>query len=88
MYWPEDEVRAKLMPRSARTPEQPLTSLEIVVLTAVARGLTSIEAAAERGAAPLTEKEMRKRVYRALGARNAAHAVAIGIGRGLIEPMP
>lgn len=56
------------------------------VLGLLARGLTAEESGALLGMAPSTVREHSKAVRRKLGARNTAHAVAIGLREGLIQP--
>ncbi|GAA2002026.1 helix-turn-helix transcriptional regulator [Catenulispora subtropica] len=61
-----------------------LTLREIQVLTLVAAGGTKYEVSRQLGIAPRTVASHMSRIYRALGARNAAHAVALAHGSGAI----
>lgn len=61
-----------------------LSSREVQVLTMVAAGGTKHEISRELGIAPRTVASHMSRIYRALGARNAAHAVALAYGCGAI----
>jgi len=65
-----------------------LTNREIQVLTLVAAGGTREEISRSLGMAPGTVASHMARIYRALGARNAAHAVALAHGVGVIAPQP
>jgi DNA-binding NarL/FixJ family response regulator len=62
-----------------------LSAREVEVLTLVARGCTSADVAAQLGLAEATVESHVRRAARALGATNRPHAVAVAIGRGLIE---
>jgi two-component system response regulator DesR len=61
-----------------------LTPVEQDVLSDAASGLTVVESAARRAKGIETVKTQRRQVLAKLGARNMAHAVAIGVGDGLI----
>jgi DNA-binding CsgD family transcriptional regulator len=61
-----------------------LSCREIEVLTLIAAGGTKYEIARRLGIAPRTVASHMSRIYRALGARNAAHAVALAHGSGAI----
>lgn len=61
-----------------------LNPMEMVALHAVARGLTKTEAAQERWVSVHTIDSQRKKMRARLGARNDAHAVAIGFTRGIL----
>lgn len=61
-----------------------LSVRELEALVDVALGLTSKQAARKRIYSYDTVKEYRARALAKLGARNSAHAVAIGKDRGLI----
>ncbi|NUP47299.1 MAG: helix-turn-helix transcriptional regulator [Catenulispora sp.] len=61
-----------------------LSRREVEVLTMVAAGGTKHEIARQLGIAPRTVASHMSRIYRALGARNAAHAVALAYGCGAI----
>jgi LuxR family transcriptional regulator len=63
-----------------------LTPRELDVLGLVARGLTAEEAARLLGVSPYTVRKHVKWIRLKLGARNSAHAVAIGLRLGLIQP--
>lgn len=62
-----------------------LTSREIEVLVLVAEGLTNKEIAARLYVAPCTVSQHVRNLLYALSARNRAHAVTIGIRRGLLN---
>jgi DNA-binding CsgD family transcriptional regulator len=55
------------------------------VLALTARGLTTREIAKELGIAYKTVENTRYEVCNALGARNAPHAVMLGVEHGLIQ---
>lgn len=63
-----------------------LSPWQVRILQTLAAGLTLDEASAELDLSPNTMHTHRSRIYQALGARNAAHAVAIGYQRGLLKP--
>lgn len=65
-----------------------LSNRELQVLTLVASGGTRDEISRELGMAPGTVANHMSRIYRALGARNAAHAVALAHGCGVIAARP
>jgi DNA-binding NarL/FixJ family response regulator len=73
-------------PRDAgsRGPRRVLSAREVQVLSVIARGGTKAAAAEELGIAPQTVKSHLGHIFCALGARNAAHAVALGHCRGLL----
>lgn len=64
---------------------QPLNARETHVLVATAQGYTAAETGKQMFLATETVKQYRKRIIAKMGARNMAHAVAIGIGAGLIN---
>lgn len=70
----------------ARGRRRVLTAREAEVLDLIARGRTKVTAAAELGIAPQTVKSHLGHIFAALGARNAAHAVAIGHCCGVLGP--
>ena len=55
------------------------------VLLALAAGESEEETATRLGVSVYTVKTHKRRLYALLGARNAAHAVAIGAGLGLLD---
>lgn len=61
-----------------------LSPSELAMLTNLADGYMPYEAAHRVGLSPQTMKGHAKRLYRRLGARNAAHAVAIGFRNDLL----
>jgi DNA-binding NarL/FixJ family response regulator len=63
-----------------------LTPRQLDVLLAVAEGDVTNEIAADLGLSPLTVKLHRKRINSKLGARTAAHAVAIAYHEGILQP--
>lgn len=63
-----------------------LSRREIEVLTLVASGDTREEISRQLGMAPGTVASHMSRIYRAMGARNAAHAVALAHGTGVMTP--
>ena len=71
-----------------QAPEQASVSLstrEQAVLEVVARGLTDGEIAQECGISEFTVKTHLRHLYVKLGARNRAHAVALGVQHGLLK---
>lgn len=75
-------VRLRVSADDAR--RRALSEREVEVLTLVAAGSTKHEIARQLGIAPRTVASHMSRIYRALGARNAAHAVALAHGCGAI----
>lgn len=65
-----------------------LSDRELEVLAMVASGGTRDEISRRLEMAPGTVASHMSRIYRALGARNAAHAVALAHGSGLIPARP
>ncbi|MFB7461225.1 response regulator transcription factor [Streptomyces sp. NPDC056188] len=57
------------------------------ILVGIAAGEETPETAARLHLSAHTVKTHRQRLYRALGARNAAHAVAIGMRLGILRPV-
>lgn len=58
---------------------------QVEILRLVARGLSNKEIAAELFIEECTVKTHLYRLYRMVGARNAPHAVAIGLVRGWLR---
>ncbi len=58
---------------------------QVEVLRLIARGMTNKAVAAVLHVAECTVKPHRNRLYRLVGAKNAAHAVAIGLVRGWLR---
>lgn len=73
-------------PRHPRPLDEALTDREIEVLGHIAEGLTIAQTAALMWLGAETVKSHMLHVRAALGARNAAHAVAIGFTVGLLRP--
>jgi len=70
----------------AREPVEALPSArELEVLALLAAGMTDSEIAAQLSTSTYTVKEHATRLFAKLDARNRAHAVAIGLRRGLIR---
>lgn len=69
-------------------PEAPplLTPRRLEVLRHAANGRTNAEIARGLGLSVDTVKDLMRRIYAALGARDRAHAVAVAMVRGLIHP--
>lgn len=61
---------------------------ELEILQAVAEGETTAEIAARFGTSPWTVRDQRAKINVKLGARSAAHAVAIGYDRGILGDRP
>jgi DNA-binding NarL/FixJ family response regulator len=66
-------------------PPRALTPRELEVLSAVSRGLTNRQAAGVLGTRESTVKTLLARAMTKLKASDRAHAVAVGLRRGLIE---
>lgn len=79
-------VRLRVSADDSRRRE--LSDREIQVLTLVASGGTRDEISRQLGMAPGTVASHMSRIYRALGARNAAHAVALAHGSGVMTARP
>jgi DNA-binding NarL/FixJ family response regulator len=69
-----------------RRERRPLSPRELDVLRLVARGLTGLQIAEQLQLSESTVESHVRRAVQALGAHNRVHAVALAIGRGLIEP--
>lgn len=65
-----------------------LSRRELEVLTLVASGGTRDEISGRLDISPGTVASHMARIYRALGARNAAHAVALAYGSGVMSVRP
>ena len=65
-----------------------LSARELSVLELVARGLTDGEIAKECGISEFTVKTHLRHLYVKLGAKNRAHAVALGVQNGLLKLCP
>jgi DNA-binding CsgD family transcriptional regulator len=83
--WPDDELGILSDRVSSRAPS-PLSAREHEVLTLIADGLTLLEVADRLTISPATVRTHAANIYRKLGARNRPHAVALGLGLGLITP--
>ena len=70
------------------TRRRALSDREVEVLTLVASGGTRDVISGQLGMAPGTVASHMARIYRALGARNAANAVALAHGSGVISARP
>jgi DNA-binding CsgD family transcriptional regulator len=79
-------VRLRVSPDDPR--RRALTPREVQVLSLVAAGRSLDEIAQRLGMAPDTVASHMSRIYRALGARNAAHAVALAHGCGVMAVRP
>ncbi|ONK10359.1 helix-turn-helix transcriptional regulator [Streptomyces sp. MP131-18] len=66
--------------------DRPLTERRIQILRHLANGLTTDEIAAEIHIGRNSVLTHLQYTYRQLGARNGAHAVAIAMVRGFVEP--
>jgi DNA-binding NarL/FixJ family response regulator len=75
----------RLHARADGTERRDLTDREVEVLALIAAGGTRDEIARHLGMASGTVASHMSRIYRALGARNAAHAVALAHGSGVIS---
>ncbi len=76
---PDDERRRSRERRA-------LSGRELEVLALAARGGTGAQIAAQLHLSESTVESHVRRAVQALGAQNRVHAVALAIGRGLIEP--
>jgi DNA-binding NarL/FixJ family response regulator len=86
--WPEDEL-AELDERASAEPVAgPLTAREREVLTLVAAGAHVEQIALGLTITPATVKSHIRNIHRKLGSRNRAHAVALALQLGLIDPCP
>lgn len=82
---PAASPQASQTPQMPRGPRRRLSSREVEVLCEIAQGRTKSETAKHLGIAPNTVKSHVGNIFDALGARNAAHAVAIGHCRGILS---
>jgi DNA-binding NarL/FixJ family response regulator len=78
-------TRPRRIPRARRSGEE-LTMREIQILGLISIGLTNGEIAEAQSVSAETVRSHVKNVYRKLGARNRAHAVALGHLANLIGP--
>lgn len=62
-----------------------LTVVERRIMALTAAGLTLTQIGFELGMSETTARHCRDRIYEKLGARNAAHAVAIWLGREALD---
>ena len=67
---------------------EPLTERETEILEGVAEGETAVQTGRRLYLSSETVQGYRKRVIAKLGARNAPHAVAVAIRRGLLPLSP
>ncbi len=65
--------------------EQQLSLRETEILKRISEGLTAREMSAQMGLALPTVRRYVSRVFKKLGAKDRAHAVSIGLARGLID---
>lgn len=84
--WPDDELLTAEDGDSRTTNLEGLSRREIEVLMLAARGADSVEIADELTLSPATVKTHLRNAYKKLGARNRAHAVAIALQRGYLDP--
>lgn len=84
----EGEIRLSSRAAGAlRDAEDPgLTSREREILSLVARGLTSRQAAARLGISARTVETHRLRLMRKTGARNGAELIRLAVSKGLVAP--
>ncbi len=86
------EIRRLPLPDEGRREDRrlrdhrPLSRRELEVLTLAARGFTGTQIAAQLQLSESTVETHVRRAVQALGAHNRVHAVALAIGRGLIDP--
>ena len=66
----------------------PLTAPQRALLAFVARGRTSSEIAAELGISVRTVEKPKQVIFEQLGVQNQAHAVAIAVRAGMLQPVP
>lgn len=84
-------LRARLGPTPPSTPESvlpELTGREHDILCSIARGDTVRQTARSLGISVKTVENTQGRLFRKLGARNRAGALAVAYGFGLISPEP
>ncbi|MBQ1165326.1 DNA-binding response regulator, partial [Streptomyces sp. A73] len=73
-------------PRRPAVPVYPISRRQREALLWIARGHTLAGAGREMGVTDTGVNGLLRLVYRKLGARSAAHAVALAMARGLITP--
>jgi DNA-binding CsgD family transcriptional regulator len=83
--WPEDEI-GQVLDGSSEALAGPLSPREREVLSLVATGADLQQVADELTISLATVRTHIGKAHRKLGARNRAHAVALAIQNGLIEP--
>lgn len=84
---PSDDATQRLLDDLEQLPEQArleLSPVQRTILHCLANGDTRDEIAAALGIGPETVKTRQAQLYRRLGARNVAHAVAIGFRQGIL----
>lgn len=63
-----------------------LTRREVEVLDAIGSGATTRSVAVRMGISPKTVENHKQRIFSKLGVQNQAHAVAIAVRQGLLDP--
>jgi DNA-binding CsgD family transcriptional regulator len=63
-----------------------LTRREIEVLDAIGGGSTTRDVAMQMGISPKTVENHKQRIFSKLGVQNQAHAVAVAVRQGLVDP--
>ncbi len=66
----------------------PLTERQCALLALVASGRTASEVAAELGVSVRTVEKNKQVIFEQLGVQNQAHAVAIAVRAGMLQPVP
>lgn len=66
----------------------PLTERQCALLALVASGRTSSEVAAELSVSVRTVEKHKQVIFEQLGVQNQAHAVAIAVRNGMLQPVP
>ena len=65
-------------------PRRSLTAREVEVLSLIARGMTSAQAASELGIRPRTVNTHIEHIYRKIGASNRSVATSFAIEHGIV----
>lgn len=84
---PDDVQTARMLDDMTKvsTANLELSPMERQVLTLTAEGMIRAQVAEALNVSPETVKEHLQTIYRKLGARNAAHATALGFRKGLLR---
>jgi DNA-binding NarL/FixJ family response regulator len=81
-----DVVSMPTLEHRQAEPAGNLTSREIDVLSLVGSGFTTREISVKLGISPKTVENHKQRIFSKLGVQNQAHAVAVALRSGVLQP--